>query len=172
MTQQIEQFAEAASQFCAWAEGASSSARSEAIAALGHLSNLYQLALSLPEVFGDEEPAEVTHDAWAHIYERFGSLPFNYYSQCFCPTDSPAEAPVIADLADDLADTWRDLKRGLSLFQSGHINSATWEWRHGFWQHWGRHAAGGIYALHSWLAEQPEVPPNNSFKPKPLRGSA
>ena len=171
MTQQVEKFAEAASQFCAWAEGAPSSAGSEAIAALHHLSTLYQLALALPDVFAEEEPTEVTHEAWTHIYKRFDTLPFNYYSQCFSATDSPAETPVVADLADDLADTWRDVKRGLSLFQSGHVNAASWEWRHGFWQHWGHHAAGGIYALHSWLAEQPEVPPNNSFNPMPLRGT-
>jgi hypothetical protein len=159
MTQQVQQFAEAARKFCAWAEGSPASADSEPLITLQHLSNLYQLALSLPEVFGDEEAIEVTHDAWTQIYERFGSLPFNYYSQCLSPADVSMETPAVADLADDLADTWRDLKRGLSLFQSGHVDAAVWEWRQGFWQHWGDHAAGGIYALHSWLTEHRQVPP-------------
>lgn len=154
MTKQIHQFAEVAEAFCGWAEGSASSPENEALSALQHLSSLYQQALSLPTLFGEEEPSEVSHDAWAQIYARFGTLPFNYYSQCFNRSDPSAEAPVVADLADDLADVWRDVKRGLSLFSAGHVEAACWEWRQGFWQHWGHHAAGGIYALHTWLAER------------------
>ena len=61
---------------------------------------------------------------------------------------------MVADLADDLADVWRDVKRGLSLFNAGHVEAACWEWRQGFLATLGYHAAGGIYALHTWLAER------------------
>jgi hypothetical protein len=172
MVQHARHFAEAAAEFCAWAEGVPSSAHADSSLALQHLSKLYQLALSLPDEFGDEEPGEIAQNTWESIYKRFGSLPFNYYAQCFTPTEISSEPPVVADLADDLADIWRDLKRGLSLYQSGHMGAAIWEWRQGFWQHWGHYAASAIYALHSWVAENPQVPPNNSFKPNPLRGSA
>lgn len=172
MTSQIEQFAEAAAEFCDWAERTCAPIEKEAAVALALLSNLYQRALHLPDVSGEEEPGEVTQDAWARIYKRFGSLPFNFYSQCFNPLDSLDEPSGVADLADDLADIWRDLKRGLSLFDAGHISAAAWEWRQSFWQHWGRHAAGGIYALHCWLVDQPESAANDEAKSKSLPGSA
>jgi|SRR5690606_17351564 len=152
MTQQVQQFAEAAEQFCAWAESNPSSPETEAVAALQHLSGLYKLALELPPMFGEEEPSELTHEAWTQVYQRFGSLPFNYYSQCFDPSELSTDA-VTADLADDLADIWRDLKRGLSLYEAGHTAAAAWDWRQNFWQHWGHHAAGGIYALHMWHSQ-------------------
>lgn len=152
MTQQVEQFAKAAESFCAWVESSPSAAETEAAAALKHLSTLYRFALELPEKFGEEEPNDIPHEAWQAVYQRFAALPFNHYSQCFDPCETTAEA-VTADLADDLADTWRDLKRGLSLFGAGHVDSAVWEWRESFWQHWGQHASGGIYALHVWHSQ-------------------
>lgn len=152
MTQQVQKFADAARQFCAWAEPKHFPPEAEALVTLQHLSSLYKLALELPALFGEEEPLEVTHEAWTQVYQRFGALPFTYYSQCFDPNEPPTEA-VTADLADDLADIWRDLKRGLSLYEAGHIGAAAWEWRQSFWQHWGHHAAGGIYALHMWHSQ-------------------
>ncbi len=152
-SQSVEQFAKTAEQFCVWAEGAPLSQDVEATFALRILSNLYNQALGLPSESGEEEPVEVTHNEWMAIFKRFGSLPFNYYSQCSSPHNVPDNSPGVADLADDLADTWRDLKRGLSLFNNGHVSAACQEWRQSFWQHWGNHSAGAIYALHSWLSE-------------------
>ena len=57
----VKQFAEAAEQFCAWAEGVPLS-QDEPADALMLLTNLYQLALQLPALFGEEEPSEVTDD--------------------------------------------------------------------------------------------------------------
>jgi hypothetical protein len=153
MSQQVQQFAEAANQFCSWAERSPQSPETEATTAVQLLSSLYQRALTLPDTFGEEEPGEVADSEWTSIYRRFGSLPFNYYSQRFNPLDIQSESHEVADLADDLADIWRDLRRGLSLFNAGHVAAAGWEWRQSFWQHWGHHAAGGIYALHCWLSE-------------------
>ncbi|MCL1635480.1 DUF5063 domain-containing protein [Luteimonas sp. SX5] len=153
MSSQVQHFAEAANQFCSWAEHAPQSPEAEAGTALRLLSSLYQQALTLPDTFAEGEPAETTDEEWKSIYRRFGALPFNYYSQRFDPMDVQNDALELGDLADDLADTWRDLRRGLSLFKSGHVAAAGWEWRQSFWQHWGHHAAGGIYALHCWLAE-------------------
>lgn len=152
MPRQVHEFAESAKRFCAWSEGTAASPEDEACAALEHLSSLYQQALSLPDIFSDEDPTEVDDNAWSKVYSRFGSLPFNDYAQCFDPAELSADA-VTADIADDLADIWRDLKQGLSLFDAGHVDAAATEWRQSFWQHWGRHAAGGIYALHSWCSQ-------------------
>src|SRR3546814_1634307 len=122
MSAQLQHFAEAAMSFCSWAETTPSEPEAGALTALEHLSMLYQLALALPELFGEQEPPEITRDEWQQIYVRFGSMPFNYYALCFDPQELEAK-PVVADLADDLADIWRDLKRGLLLFQAGHVRS-------------------------------------------------
>lgn len=156
MTSPIEQFAKAAAEFCAWAEDKPGAPEDEARLAHQHLSSLYQLALQLPPQFGDEQSPEISSDAWQSVYRRFGALPFNYYAQFFDPQVVPPEDAGIADLADDLADIWRDLKKGLVLFNAGHVPAAAWEWRQGFWQHWGHHAVGGLYALHCWFAEHPK----------------
>ena len=153
MTARIQLFAETAGKFCTWAEGAPQSPEREAMFALHLLSDLYQQGLQLPPIFGDEEPFEVPLEDWSRIYKRFGALPFNYYMQCASPQNVPDDVPGVADLADDLADIWRDLKRGLGLFNAGYVSAACWEWRQSFWQHWGNHAAGGIFTLHNWLSQ-------------------
>jgi Domain of unknown function (DUF5063) len=153
MTSQIQQFAETATKFCAWAEGLPQSPKSEAMVALQLLSELYQQGLELAPVFGDEETSRVSHEDWSQIHKRFSALPFNYYMQCASPQNVPDDVPGVADLADDLADIWRDLKSGLAFFNAGHIQAAGWEWRQSFWQNWGHHAAGGIFALHHWVSQ-------------------
>jgi hypothetical protein len=83
-------------------------------------------------------------------FRRFGSLPFNFYSECFNPLVVPAEEPVIADFADDLADIWRDVKPGLLLFRAG--DRAAGHWRFHFDVHWGHHATAAMYALQAWFS--------------------
>lgn len=156
MTSRIDEFAEVASEFCAWAEGPPLPAIGEAHTAVLLLSALYRAALHLPVQCDDRQPSEVSRESWQDVYRRFGALPFNYYMQCLDPQSVPAEEVGVADLADDLADIWRDLKAGLMLFNAGHVSAAVREWRQGFWQHWGRHAAGAIFALHCWLSDHAE----------------
>jgi hypothetical protein len=87
------------------------------------------------------------------VYERFGGLPFNYYSECFDPLIVPAaEEPVVADLADDLADIWRDVKGGLMLWHDDESDAAAWHWRFHFESHWGLHASSAMYALQTWFS--------------------
>jgi hypothetical protein len=157
MDSQIDSFASAAAEYCAWAEGQpSASSESEARTALRLLCALYGLALGLSSAAPSGDAPDISHDAWKHVYTRFGALPFNYYTHCFNPEESPATAAATADLADDLADIWRDLKGGLSLFHAGQEAAAAWEWWQSFWHHWGRHASGAIYALHCWQSERME----------------
>src|SRR3546814_20177377 len=101
MSAQLQHFAEAAMSFCSWAETTPSEPEAGALTALEHLSMLYQLALALPELFGEQEPPEITRDEWQQIYVRFGSMPFNYYDLCFYPQALEAK-PVVSDIADDL----------------------------------------------------------------------
>jgi uncharacterized protein DUF5063 len=67
--------------------------------------------------------------------------------------DGAAEPPYLP-LADDLADIWLDLKRGLLALEGGApASDVTWEWRFGFYTHWGRHATEALRAVHARLAD-------------------
>jgi|AntDryMetagUQ889_1029465.scaffolds.fasta_scaffold07066_2 hypothetical protein len=65
--------------------------------------------------------------------------------------DGKPDPEVMAgDLSDDLADIWRDLKAGLrGLDEGGPEMSIRWEWRWGFYNHWGPHATSALTVLHA-----------------------
>lgn len=149
----ISVFAGTAEEYCAWAERAPSDANAEARHARKLLIDLLRGAITLPNVSSEALVAKIGDAEYKRVYERFGVLPFNYYSECFNPLVVPAEEAVVADLADDLADIWRDLKPGLSLWKEGSRNAAAWHWRFHFEAHWGHHATGALYALQSWFAQ-------------------
>jgi hypothetical protein len=103
-------FAQAAEDYCAWAElPPHVNGAEDARTVFGLVCNLLRLALVLPDVFSEVDPQPIEESEHRQIYERCGSLPFKYYSECFNPLNLEAEAPVVADLADDLADIWRDV---------------------------------------------------------------
>lgn len=166
MSNEVKTFVEAAREFCSWCEGERRVSVEEVVIALSLLPKLYSAALQLPDVFGEEEAPTISDDDYREVFVRFASLPFNYYASCFDPHQVAFdEKPVVADAADDLADIWRDLKPGLSLYDSGHINSAIWEWRFHFHCHWGQHLTSVLYAFHCWLSQnQDRLPPNKSFE--------
>jgi len=63
--------------------------------------------------------------------------------------------PIYASISDDLTDVWNDVKKGLSIFDSGKpncIEDAVWNWRFLFGSHWGHHTAGAIWALTALVA--------------------
>ncbi len=153
MLDPTQKFASAARDFCDWVEGVPGEAAEEARKAQRHLVRLYQAALDLPDRFEEFDARRVSDDEWDAIYRRFGAMPFNYYASTFDPHNLDGEQRSMSDLADDLADIWRDIKVGLAAFDLGHTDAATWEWKEHFWWHWGRHAAGAIYALHVWLMQ-------------------
>jgi Domain of unknown function (DUF5063) len=172
MSDTVHNFATAARDFCAWVESAPGEPASEAVMALRHLMRLYQAVLDLPNRFDDFDLPRLSNEEWKAVFRRFGELPFNYYAQCFDPLVVPCEEPVVSDLADDLADIWRDIKGGLALYDAGHPDAAVWEWKQHFESHWGHHAAGAIYALHCWLAKNPDkMPSKQALHDDALSGS-
>lgn len=146
-------FAEVAEEYCNWAEGPAGDAIDEARQARRLLIELLRCAIDLTCPFSEVESRSLSNDAYERVYARFGTLPFNYYSECFNPLPVPAEEPGVADLADDLADIWRDVKVGLILWHELRVASAAWYWRFTFETHWGHHASAALYALQSWFAE-------------------
>ena len=159
------QFVEAARSYCAWCvaehtgqDGPAGEAE-QARAALAHVVTLYRLGLGLCELDApDVEEREVTHEQWQVTYDRLGPLPFGFYTSAFDPQlrDNLEPQCEIGDLTDDLADIWRDLTNGLTLFDCGHEDAAEYQWAWSFRNHWGRHAASALHALHCWIADQGE----------------
>lgn len=158
MTSHLQRFSAAAAEFCAWCESEPGGEVEEARAALRFVARLYLLALELryPEDAPDVGDVEVGDARWRTVYERFAALPFRHYASIFDPRSvrtGQAECET-ADLADDLADIHRDLGKGLDLLRRGHPAAAEWQWCWSFQNHWGRHAAGALRALHCWLADE------------------
>jgi hypothetical protein len=107
------------------------------------------MGLPDPETSDRDSPDAVSPDDWWALYRRlsmqFGEV--NNYRFMFDPYE-PGSDPVTGSLADDLADIYSDLKIGLALDAAGANDDAIWQWRFGFENHWGRHAAHALYALH------------------------
>jgi len=153
----VDAFAAVAEEYCAWAEGESLGEIADARTARKLLAELIRHAIELPdpsdELSSDAEPEAISSEDYQRIFRRFGSLPFNYYSECFDPLVVPGEEPVTSDLADDLADIWGDLESGLSLHRAGHVDAAAFHWKYHFDIHWAHHATSALYALQCWFSE-------------------
>jgi hypothetical protein len=68
----------------------------------------------------------------------------------FDPYDEDDTTPVAGSLADDVADIYLTLRGGLDLVEAGKPRGAAlWEWKFGFDEHWGRHAAHALSAVHA-----------------------
>ncbi|MFZ5757128.1 MAG: DUF5063 domain-containing protein [Pseudomonadota bacterium] len=161
---EIENFYKAANAYCEWAEGAASSPELEVVEALKHLTTLYRLALSLPDVYGEEDAPEILELDERRVARRFSQFPFQLYVVCFNPLELE-EKPVVGAMSDDLSDIWRDLRGGVDLYRLGHVSAAAWHWRFHFLLHWGQHVVAASAALHAWLAENPgALPSNNSLQ--------
>lgn len=109
-----------------------------------HLLALYTAAIALPSV----EPSEATEAPGSpdppKNWSGFDS--FETYWEVFDPYD--LRAPVAGSLSDDLLDVYRDLRRGLTLWDSHQDADAVWEWKFHFEAHWGDHAVDALRALH------------------------
>ena len=61
---------------------------------------------------------------------------------------------LTGSLADDLTSVYHDLKRGLDYLRAGEPEpDVIWEWRLGFWSHWGQHAVNAVRIIHARLPE-------------------
>ena len=121
------------------------------------LARLYAAALMLPPRDAENEdglpdlPEPESDRARANL-ARFNGW---YYREVFNPDPEFAEHPVMGDVGDDLLDIYRDVKAGLVLFDLGDLDNAVWHWSFLHKTHWGRHAVGGLLALHcQYVAKQ------------------
>jgi hypothetical protein len=150
----IDQFAQVARQYFAWAEGDLGETQEEVRRAGRLLAELHLAALRLPDLGpgGDKDAVRISQDEWLLMYQKFGKLPLASYWDVFNPLEE--EGPILNSLADDLADIYRDVKSGLSLFESQHLIEAAWDWRLNFQIHWGGHLVGAQRAIHEYLSKE------------------
>lgn len=145
----IANFADVARGYCSWCEGDSLGLSPEAQAA-SWLAQLYAAALTLPA--RDAENSNGLPDLPQPQADRakanLASFRGWYYREYFDPDPSLADESCIGDVGDDLLDIYRDVRRGLFAFDNGEVGDAAWHWSFLHRIHWGRHAVGGLFALH------------------------
>ncbi len=154
--EEVQQFKILVSEFCAWAEPPIKAEGDELYQALRYASALHYFALTMPyaECESTYNPPTIDKIQCRHIYERFGSLPVNYYFEVFEPVTNQADEPVTGDAADDFLDMYVDLKGGLLLYEQGQIQNAVFHWKFTFGVHWGRHATSALRVLHCYWTKQ------------------
>lgn len=105
----------------------------------------------------DYQLPEVPDDVWHERFRAIGRVIADwdiYWTVDPLSIDEGADPHVTAgDINDDLADIWRDLKEGLmALDQGGPEADILWQWRWGYYNHWGEHATQGLAVLHARLS--------------------
>jgi hypothetical protein len=101
------------------------------------------------------EMARLTHPQWWQLYqslkEKLGD--WDLYWGVFDPTKE--REAVCGSLADDIADIYRDLKEGIILSESDQalLKDIIWQWRFGFFSHWGNHAMEALRTIHFRLED-------------------
>lgn len=145
----IADFAEVARGYCSWCEG-ESLGRDPASQAAGWLARLYAAALTLPDRDAEnaEEPPDLPRPEADRAKSNLAPFVGWYYREVFDPDPTLTDEPGMGDVGDDLMDIYRDVRAGLVLFDSGAVNDAAWYWSFLHRVHWGRHAVGGLLALH------------------------
>jgi hypothetical protein len=159
----FSRFCEVADSLCAVVDAAQSMSREDLVLEISQLLPLViGEAISLPAVEpGDSSnrteirKARITQEQWGDLYsllkEKLGD--WNLYSQVFDPTKD--REAIDGSLADDIADIYRDLKGGLVVHHSDLAPSTDilWEWRLGFYSHWGKHAIDALRTIHFLLED-------------------
>lgn len=149
-----DRFAAVAQQFCSLVESASATDRTDLLVRIYRiLPRLISEAIHLPSLSLDDtssRPSKVAVIPWAALYDALKTklADWDGYLQVFDPTED--QEAVHGSLADDVADIYRDLKEGLLLIDAGQGSPAEiiWDWRFGYYSHWGQHAIGALQVIH------------------------
>jgi hypothetical protein len=130
------------------------------------LPNLIAEAIRLPDTDPwrrneDDDPKEevlpnvsIGVEEWKNRYESLKQKLGNsdLYWTVFDPTKD--NEVIRGTIADDLGDIYRDLKEPLLLAQIRiRPEVVIWEWRFGFYSHWGDHAISALRTIHCLLGE-------------------
>jgi len=138
-----------------------------------HLLNIYQLGNQLPigdiSENKDYTPNDISQNDFELILKSLSErLSDNrYYWQVFDPLDDQENDPVLGDLLDDIGDIYKDLKRSLTLFNEGTNlakNTAMWQFKFEFDNHWSDHCISALYALHFFIKKMELAQPSQSSR--------
>ena len=155
----IDEFVGAANAFRELCESAEALGRKRFLTGLIRaLSQLQAAAVELPH--GDpvddklpfehgERPRQVLPEAVSRFLpDDWGEVQDNLHE-----TVDGGESLAPALVADDLGDIYDDIVEGFDILDAGFSESeAVWHWHHGFWTHWGYHAAEAQRVLHYYVA--------------------
>ncbi len=150
---EVNQFAEVARRYCAWAESEAGESI-DLTTARRFLAELQLAVLGLPEIAsGDHQKIhKPAPELKQRVLQRVSAIPFTRYWNMFEPLKGNEE-PVCGDLSDDLADIWLDLWEGLHLFDAGHKLEANFHWRVLYDSHWGQHVLEAQSAIYAFLTK-------------------
>jgi hypothetical protein len=119
-------------------------------------SQMQELSLDNFSVNSDYKPEKIDDaklkKTQSLIADRLSSG--RYYWHVFNPLDNADLEAVCGDLLDDLFDIYKDIKRSLLLFNdSSNLSKETamWQFKFEFNNHWGEHCINALYAIHSFL---------------------
>ena len=167
-----DRFRPVAQRYCSLVDSAVTQDKTEfLIQVYRMLPELVGEAMRLPAVeFGEDEDEQMgfdqSHSDPGKSFEQHKQLydalkqklgDWDLYWQVFDPTkDNEA---IRGSLADDIAGVYGDMKEGLDYMKSDEVlpRDALFEWRLGFYFHWGRHAINALYTIHTVLNETLEL---------------
>jgi Domain of unknown function (DUF5063) len=163
-----------AQQYCSFIDFAATADKTEFLLRLYRaLPELVTEAIRLPHVeFGEDNDEELEaslrqiraetrmkQEEWDRLYnslkEKLGD--WDLYWQVFDPrTDNEA---IHGSLADDIADIYRDLINGIRLKETDQVPpyEIIFDWRLGFFSHWGKHAIDALRTIHFLLEGHAEA---------------
>ncbi|MDR2550848.1 MAG: DUF5063 domain-containing protein [Desulfobulbus sp.] len=149
IAQTAAEFAKIANGFCGWCETAFDLQSTEISAAVW-LARLYAQALTLPDIEPENlnDPSAISPESLVKADKNLSAFDGYYYRMFFNPDSLSDEEPVMGNLGDDLRDIYKDIKEGLTLFESGELDNALWHWSFLYKVHWGRHASSALFAIH------------------------
>ena len=125
-----------------------SQALAELVAAAGRLADM--------EPSDADLPGRPTHEQWEErLFAVQSTLDeWDGYWTAMRRFGAWEMEAVLLPLANDLADVWLDVKHGLVALDAGAPETdVIWEWRFGFYWHWGRHATEALRVCHARLAD-------------------
>ena len=162
-------FSSIAERYCGLVDSASELTRTQLLVALYRfLPELLSEAIRLPDTdphdrVSKDDPNEnlapkfshprLSDSDWSKLFQslrqKLGDA--DLYQEIFNPIEG--KDSVTASLADDIADIYRDMRNGLSLatVEAASPADVIWEWRFGFYSHWGDHAINALRTIHHIL---------------------
>jgi hypothetical protein len=166
----INRFGQVAGRFCAIVDASASLDKNDFLLRIYRiLPELVYEATCLPDLEFSEQTNQagesrsretqpnirMNKEQWSTLYhslkEKLGEL--DLYWQVFNPMRD--KEAIRGSLTDDIADIYRDLKEGTLLNQTRQapVEEIGFDWRFGFYSHWGKHAMDAMRTIHHILED-------------------